>query len=220
MQENPQIVDSLLATWHQLLNTVPRITVALLILILGWILARALRRVAIVVAKWLRMDTLAERSGVEGFLLQGGVEFTAVTLLGGIVYWIVLFLTFVAMLEMLAIPAGRDLADRLLAFIPNVVIFVVILMFGSVLARAVGSIVYTYLNNIGTRAADAIAVMARYAMLAFVLAMAVEQLALRSAILVSGFQIAFGAVCLAMALAFGIGGREWASRILDRFFKV
>jgi hypothetical protein len=56
-------------------------------------------------------------------------------------------------------------------------------------------------------------------MLAFVIAMAIEQLAFRSEILVSGFQIAFGALCLAMALAFGIGGRDWAARILERYFK-
>jgi hypothetical protein len=220
MQDTPAIVDSLLATWRQVLDTMPRLFVAVLLLILGLILARMLRRGAVAVARLLRLDTLAERSGVEGFLLRGGVEFTTVTLIGGVVYWIVLFLTFVAMLDMLAVPAGRDLADRLVEFVPNVVVFAVILLFGSVLARVVGSVTFTYLNNIGSRAASAIAVMARLAMLAFVLAMAVEQLALRSQILVSGFQIAFGALCLAMALAFGIGGREWAARILDRFPKV
>jgi hypothetical protein len=52
--------------------------------------------------------------------------------------------------------------------------------------------------------------------LIFVIAMAAEQLALRSEILVSGFQIAFGALCLALALAFGLGGREWAARLLDK----
>jgi hypothetical protein len=77
-------------------------------------------------------------------------------------------------------------------------------------------VTYTYLNNIGSKAATVIAALARYAMLAFVVALAFEQLDLRSEILVTGFQIAFGGLCLALALAFGLGGREWAARVLDR----
>jgi hypothetical protein len=101
-------------------------------------------------------------------------------------------------------------------FIPNVVLAVIMLMFGTMLSRAVGTLTYTYLNNVGSSAASPIAAVARYAILIFVFAMAAEQLALRSEILVSGFQIVFGALCLALALAFGLGGREWAARILEK----
>lgn len=219
MQETSELFDALLSTWHQLVAVVPRVGVSLLLLVLGWLLARLARRLTVRLGRALRLDALAEKAGIEGFLLQGGVQFTAVTLAGGVIYWLVLFLTFAAVLDTLAVPAGRDLTDRLVRFVPNVVVVVIILMFGTVLARFVGSVTYTYLNNIGSKAADAIAALARYAMLVFVVAMAVEQLAFRSEILVSGFQIAFGALCLALALAFGLGGREWAARILERFFK-
>jgi len=55
--------------------------------------------------------------------------------------------------------------------------------------------------------------------LVFVLAISLEQLKIGGQILVSAFQIAFGAFCLALALAFGLGGREWAARLLDNFFR-
>jgi uncharacterized membrane protein len=219
IQESSDLIESLLETWTQLASMLPRVGVSLLLFLLGWILARAARRVTIKVCRWLKLDVLAERAGVEGFLVQGGVEFTAITLAGGVVYWMVLFLTFAAVLDTLAIPAGRDLVDRFARFIPNVVVVVLIMMFGTVLARVAGTLTYTYLNNIESKAADGIAALARYAVLIFVVAMAIEQLGLRSEVLVSGFQIAFGALCLALALAFGIGGREWAARVLDRFLK-
>lgn len=220
MQETSDLITSLRATWLQILDVLPTILTAVLLLLLGWIVARIGRRLAIKAFRFLRVDTLAEKFGVEGFLIQGGVEFTAVTLLGGLVYWSVLFLTFVALLNMLAVPAGVELLERIVLFIPNVLVAVIVLIFGSVTSRFVGSVTFTYLNNVGSKAAAPIAAIARFALLGFVVAMAVEQLALKSAILVSGFQIAFGALCLALALAFGLGGREWAAKILDRFWKV
>jgi len=220
MQETSDLITSLRATWLQILDVLPTILTAVLLLLLGWLVARLGRRLAIKVFRFLRVDTLAEKFGVEGFLMQGGVEFTAVTLLGGLVYWGVLFLTFVALLNTLAVPAGMELLERIVLFIPNVLVAVIVLIFGSVTSRFVGSVTFTYLNNVGSKAAAPIAAIARLAMLGFVVAMAVEQLALKSAILVSGFQIAFGALCLALALAFGIGGRDWAAKILDRFWKV
>ena len=77
-----------------------------------------------------------------------------------------------------------------------------ILVFGSLLARVAGAVVATYLNNIGSGAAEPIGALARFALLAFVLFTAAEQLAIESRILVSAFQIAFGALCFALAIAF------------------
>jgi hypothetical protein len=219
MQETSDLITSLGATWDQIVGGVPEVLSALLLLLLGWVLARVARRLAIKLFRALKVDALAENVGIEGFLVQGGVEFTAVTLLGGLVYWTILFLTFVALLNMLAVPAGMALLERIVLFVPNIVVAVIVLIFGTVVSRFVGAVTYTYLNNVGSKGAAVIAAVARFAMLGFVVAMAVEQLALKSEILVSGFQIAFGALCLALALAFGLGGREWAAKILDKFWK-
>jgi len=211
-----EIIRSLQVTWGQVLEVLPRIALGLLLLIVGWVLARILRKGAIRLFRVLHVDRLAEKAGLEDFLVQGGVRFTTVTLLGGVVYWLVLFVTFVALLDVLGLSGGEALLGRVVHFLPNVVLAVVILMFGTMLSRFVGSLSFTYLSNVGSSAAAPISALARYAVLVFVIAMAAEQLALRSEILVSGFQIAFGALCLALALAFGLGGREWAARILDK----
>jgi hypothetical protein len=92
-------------------------------------------------------------------------------------------------------------------------------VFGSLLARVIGALVFSYLSNIGSTAAEPIAALARYALLVFVLFMAAEQLAIGSEVLVSAFQIAFAALCFAAALAFGLGGREWAARQIERYTK-
>jgi len=219
MQTTNDLITALRATGDQVIEALPAILSAALLLLLGWVVARIARRLSIRLFRWLKVDAAAERIGIEGFLLQGGVEFTTVTLLGGAIYWGVLFVTFIALLNMLALPAGVELLERIVRFVPNVVVAVIVLIFGTVVARFVGSVTYTYLNNIGSKGAQTIAGLARFAVLGFVIAIAAEQLALQSAILVSGFQIAFGAVCLALALAFGLGGREWAAKVLEKFWK-
>jgi len=86
-------------------------------------------------------------------------------------------------------------------------------------AKFVQGVTYTYLSNIKIDGAELISIMARYAILLFVMSMALEQLAIGGQILVSAFQIAFGALCLALALAFGLGGRDRAAKILDNMWK-
>lgn len=219
MPTTNDLITALQATGEQFVRALPAILTAALLLLLGWLLARAARRAVIRVSRWMKLDLLAEHLGIEGFLVQGGVEFTTITLLGGAIYWGVLFLTFVVLLNMLALPAGIDLLERIVRFVPNVMVAVIVLIFGTVVSRFVGSLTYTYLNNVGSTGAKTIAAIARYSVLVFVIAMAAEEVAFHSVVLVSAFQIAFGALCLALALAFGLGGRDWAARVLERFWK-
>ena len=195
----------------------PDLALALGLLIAGWLLAKLFRRVAIRAMKAARVDELAERSGLDDFLVQGGVEHTTVTLIGGTVYWLMLAAVFVALLDALGLRTAEVLLNRLAGFVPNLVVAIGILVFGSLLSRVVGGLVYSYLSNVGTAAAEPIGAMARYALLVFVLFMAAEQLAIRTEVLVSAFQIAFAAFCLAAALAFGLGGRDWAEKVINRY---
>ncbi|MDP2389512.1 MAG: hypothetical protein Q8N52_04220, partial [Acidobacteriota bacterium] len=174
-------------------------------------------QVAIRVMKTAHVDELAERSGLDDFLVQGGVEYTTVTLIAGALYWLILAAVFIALLDALGLRTAAVLLSRLANFVPNLVVAVGILVFGSLLARVVGGLVYSYLSNIGTAAAEPIGALARYALLVFVVFMAAEQLAIQTEVLVSAFQIAFAALCLAAALAFGLGGRDWAEKVINRY---
>jgi hypothetical protein len=87
------------------------------------------------------------------------------------------------------------------------------------LGKAVRTVSFAYLNNIGIEGAALISAVAQWAILIFVMSLALEQLSIGGQILISAFQIGFGALCLALALAFGLGGREWAAHILEKKWK-
>jgi hypothetical protein len=211
------LLRSLRNTAGEIGAVLPDLALAILLLIAGWLLARVVRRVAIRTLRMLQVDQLAERSGIDDFLVRGGVEATTVTLLAGLLYWLILAVVFIVLLEALGLQTADLLLARLSAFIPNLILAIGILVFGTLLARVIGGLVFSYLSNIGSAAAEPIGALARYALLVFGLFMAAEQLAIQTAVLVSAFQIAFAAVCLAAALAFGLGGREWAARVISRY---
>jgi hypothetical protein len=129
----------------------------------------------------------------------------------------ILAAVFIVLLGALGFDAADVLLDRLGTFVTNLVVAIGILVFGTLLSRVVGGLVFGYLSNIGSGSAESIGAVARYALLVFVLFMAAEQLAVRTEVLVSAFQIAFAAFCLAAALAFGLGGREWAEKVISRY---
>lgn len=217
MFESSTLLVSLKDTWSRVLGALPDILLAFVLLLAGWLVAKLARKLAIRMLRWLRVDVLAERAGFEDFLIQGGVRMTTVTLIAHTIYWLILAGVFIALLDALGVRGAGELQTQVVVFLPNLVLAVGILVFGSLFARVVGRLVYSYLSNVGSMAAEPVGMLARWAMFTFVVFMAAEQLAIRSEILVSAFQIAFAAVCLAAALAFGLGGRAWAEQLLARY---
>ncbi len=215
--ESSTLIQSLRQSLLRCVEVLPDLLLALVLLVVGWLLAKLVRRVLIRIMRAARVDELAERSGLDDILVRGGVEHTTVTIIAGTVYWLILGAVFIVLLDALGLRTAEVLLERLAIFIPNLLVAIGILVFGSLLARVVGGVVFGYLSNVGSAAAAPIATMARYALLVFTLFMAAEQLDIATEIVVSAFKIAFAALCLAAALAFGIGGREWAAAVIARY---
>jgi len=219
MEQFNGIFQSLNQFWIDIGAFLPNLLVAILLLIVGWVVAKIIRNLTIRGLRFLRVDVFAERSGIEDFLLKGGVRFTAVTLIAALIYWTILFVFFLAVLNTLGLDVAADLFNQVILYIPNVVVAIALLIFGALFAQFVQSALFTYFNNIGVSGSRLVSGIAKYAIIVFVISISLEQLAIGGDILVSAFQIAFGAFCLALALAFGLGGRDWAARVIDNVSK-
>ena len=204
---------------NQLANFLPRLFVATLLLFIGWVAAKLFRRVITKFLKLLRFDAAAEKAGIEDFLVQGGVRYTAVTIVANLFYWLIMLALILASLHTLGVQAGEELLTRVIAYIPNVIVAILVLLLGSLVGKTIRTMSFAYLNNMGIEGAALISAAAQWAILIFVISLALERLSIGGPILVSAFQIGFGALCLALALAFGLGGREWAAHILEKNWK-
>lgn len=205
--------------WAQFQDNVPRVVAAFILFILGWLIARLIEKGASRIFRATRLEEVAEKAGIENFLFRGGVKFTTSTLLARMLYWFFLFFFTLAILNSIGLHSASELLNRMILYIPNVIVAFVVLLFGTLLAKFAHTATSAYLNNIGMKGAEGMSIIVKYAILLFVLSMTFEQLNIGGQVLVSAFQIAFGAFCFGLALAFGLGGKDVAAKILEQFWK-
>jgi len=202
----------------QVVDFLPRLALALVILIAGWLLAKMVR---FAIAKGLRkvnFHVVTERAGIDGFLRDGGIRMDATDILALLVYWILILAALVVGFNMLGLAYVTDLLSRVLLFVPKVLVALLILAFGAYFARFVGNAVSVYFRNVHLQDADLLGNLARYAILAFVVLIALDQMNIGGDIVRETFLILLAGVVFALALAFGLGGRDWAAEFLDRWW--
>lgn len=216
MDEIKSIIGSTRAVLWDIAAYAPRVVVALVVLFIGWLLAKLIKRLVIRVLRFMRMEDAAERIGIDSFLLQGQVRYTSVTLVGEILYWFLIFSVMLLALNFLGMTEASQIFSRIMNYIPKVFIGMVILIFGTLMARFTHAVMFAYLDNIGIASAHILSSIGQYAILIFVVFVAIEQFAVAGELLQTIFEIAFGALGLAFGLAFGLGGREVAKNLLDK----
>lgn len=215
-QQLDVFVASLTSFWTQLASFIPQLLAALLLLFVGWILANLARTGVIKLLDLLRFDSLADKTGIEAFLKQGHVDISLGRLIANLVYWVIIFIVIVTVANSLGLHLVAELFNKIVLYIPNVIVAILVLVFGILIARIINRLVFAYLTNIGVQGALTISTLSEYAMIIFVVFVALEQLEIGTTLLTAAFQIGFGAIGLALALAFGLGGREWAAGVIKR----
>ena len=196
----------------------PRLGVALLILLAGFLLAKAAR---FAIEKGLRavnFHIVTKRAGLDGFLQLSGSEFDTIRLFGVLVYWVVILAALIVAFNGLGLTYVTELLGRVMFFVPRVIVALLLIAFGAYFARFVGNAVVTYCRGIGVRDAEALGRLARYAIMTFVIVIALDEIDIGGAFLVHAFLIVLAGLVLAMALAFGLGGRRWAAAKLERWW--
>jgi len=194
----------------------PQLLAALVLLFIGWIAAKLIRAAFRKFLKVVHFDALSQKSGVEAFLKQGELNVSLSGVLAELIYWLVMLVVIVLVSDSLGLTKVTELFNRVALYIPNIIIAIIVLVFGTLLARAVNRVIFAYLKNIGVEGALTISTISEYAIQIFVVFVALEQLNIGTQMLTVAFAIGFGAVALALAIAFGLGGKDWAAEILHR----
>jgi hypothetical protein len=204
---------------NQVATALPQIIGALLLLIIGWIIAKVIKNLLVKGLKLIRFSYLTEKAGIEKFLKEGGIKVTAVDIIGTLVYWIVMLLVILATLNSIKLTAASKLFNEIMLFIPNIIVAILILIIGVYLARLISQIITTSLKSMKESTADTIGKISYYAVIVLTVFIILGQLNIATEIVTSAFQIFFGALCLALGLAFGLGGKEWAAEVINKYLK-
>jgi flagellar biosynthesis protein FliQ len=217
MEQVSLALEPVRAFLAQLGAFLPRLILAILILIAGWLLAKFLRFAIIRGLKAVNFNVLADRAGIDGFLQQGGIKTDTLGILGMLVYWFMILVAFMVAFNSLGLAYVTDLIGRVLMFIPKVIVAVLILAFGAYFARFMATTVTAYFRNIGLEDAGLLGRITLYAIMVFVVLMALDQMSIGGDIIRHSVLILLAGVVLAVALAFGLGGQKWAATLLERW---
>lgn len=197
----------------------PRIIGAFIILIIGWIIAKLIKKLTVKLLGIIKFEFLTEKSGIDKFMKDGGMKFSTSELIGKLFYWIIMFIVIMAVLNSLGLDKASELFYMILSYIPNIIVAIAIFIIGMYLANFVSQMLLTSLTSMQEKTATLVSRIAFYSIILLTIFITLVQLNIAEEIVVSAFQLLFGAICLAFALAFGLGGKDKAAEFLNEFFK-
>jgi len=197
----------------------PKLLGAMIIFVVGLITAKLIKMGVVRLLKLLRFDTAAEKTGVKGFLEKGNISKTSSEIVGVLIYWFVMILAIIASLDAMGLPIVSDILNDIFLYIPNVVAAIIVLVLGFLLGSLLSAVVRTAASNAGFATHEGLGKTALYAVIFFSVSVALIQLGIGEEIVASAFIITFGAAALALALAFGLGGKEVAADYLKELLK-
>lgn len=196
----------------------PRLLFAVLAVAVGWLLAKAARFTVVRGLHALNFHVLTERSGIDDFLRKGGMVQDSTVVFGALAYWLVILISLVVAFNGLGLTYAADMLGRVMWFVPNVFVALLILVFGAFFAKYVGDGISAYSRNAGMQDAQLLGKLAQYAILLFVVLIALDQIKVGGDIVRQSFLIILAGVVFALALAFGLAGKDWAARRIEEWW--
>lgn len=218
MERVDVVIEPLRALLIQVGAYLPRLLVALLVVVAGLLVAKAARFALQKALRAVNVQVVTERAGLDAMLRQGGTTIDTVGVLGLLAYWVIVLAALIVAFSGLGLTHVTDLLSRALLFVPRLVVALLVLTLGAYFARFVGTAIAGYCRAAGVRDGELIGRIARYAILAFVVMMALDQIEIGGTIIHDAFLLVLGGLMLAFAIAFGLGGRRWAAAHLERWW--
>ena len=194
------------------LSFIPQLIGALIILLVGYVIAKALQAIVGRVLEGIGFDRWMERGGIKQFFDRADTEHTPHSILGRLVFWFVFIIAITMAADALGIPQVSAVLAQLIAYIPSIIAAILILILAALLANFLSSIVR------GATGSEILASVARYAIIVYAVFAAVTQLGIAVELTAPTFLIVLGAVALAAAIAFGLGSREVAQDIIEKAY--
>src|ERR671938_999538 len=176
------VMTSLTAALALFLAAIPKVVGFLVILIIGWLIASALAKAVSAVLRAVRFNDLAQRAGLTGFVQQMGLQTDAAGFVALIAKWFVRMIVLVGAFDALGLPAVSQVLQQLLLWLPNLVVAIIALVIGGLAANALGRLVRAATAESGLGDPDLRGNLARIAVWAFAIVVAVNQLGIATSL--------------------------------------
>jgi hypothetical protein len=212
-------MTSLASALALFVGAIPKVIGFLVILIIGWFIASLLAGAVGTLLRSIKFNELAQKAGLTDFIQNMGVQTDASGMIALITKWFVRLIVLVVAFDALGLPAVSQVLEGLLLWLPNLVVALVILVIAGLAANALYSLVRGATAEAGLGSPDLLANIARFAVWGFGIVVAVNQLGIATTLVNTLFMGLVGALALALGLAFGLGGRDTAARMVQGWYE-
>jgi hypothetical protein len=213
---NEVIRTTLVEVGARFRDFVPNLLAMLVLLALGILAAVTVRFGVGLLLRWLAFDRFSQRVGISTVLRKGGIRASPSRVLALTLAWLVLATFVLLAVAALDLSAAVNFVNEAFAYLPNLLVAGALLLLGSLVAGFVRRSVLIAAVNSGVPSARLLAGGVHVGLLVLFAAMALEHLGLGRQVILAAFTILFGGVVLALALAFGLAGRDLARESLER----
>jgi len=202
--------------WDKIVNFVPNLLGAVLILVIGWLIAVLLERLVDQVLRVVGFEGLMERAKIEESIKKMGLKKDLTALIAALIKWLAMIIVFLAAAEALQLPQIVDFFKTVLGFVPNVAAAAGILLIGVVLAHFLGQLVESIVKGAEYGYADLLGTIVRYAIWVFTFLAVLAQLGVAQVLIQTLFTGFVALVAIAGGISFGLGGQGAAKDLVEK----
>ena len=215
--ERLTFLDRLRASFSEVFGElIPALLGALIIVFAGYLLAKVLERLVERFLRRVGLNRMLERGGVMEAVERSGAHLNPARVLSNLVFWLVMFAVILVAANALGLESLASVFGELVSYIPSVIAAIVIILVGIVLGQFVGGLIAASAGAL--HGGRALARIGSGGVILLAVFMALQELGIATDIVTTAFAILFGAIALALALAFGLGGRELAGEITREWY--
>ena len=217
-QSTNALFESFTSAFSQVIDLAPKVLAAVVVLAVGYVVAKLVANAVSTLSEKLGLHRAAERSGLSKSMEQAGITRTVPQIVGTIMFWLLLSVFLVASFDILDLPGVTGAIEKVVAYIPKVLVATVLIVIGLLLAAFLRGVIATSADRVGVSYAQQLASGCYYILALMTFIAAFEQLEITFELLNYAILIAFGAIALALGLSFGLGGREVMAGILCGYY--
>ncbi|MEK7463638.1 MAG: hypothetical protein AAB610_00755 [Patescibacteria group bacterium] len=209
--------QSLQGIWFGIASFVPTLVIAVIIFAIGWVLAALIEKLVEGLFKTFKVDTALKSAGFEDVVERSGYKLNSGRFVGSLVKWFVVVVFLIASFDILGLSQVNSfLKDVVLSYLPQVIVAVLVLMVAVMIADAVQKIVIASARAAHVRSASLLGAIAKWAIWIFAILTALFHLGIAPGLIQTLFMGIVVAAAIAVGLAFGLGGKEVAARMLEK----
>lgn len=210
------ITASLQDLYARFIDFLPNFIVAVVILVVGWILAHFIAKLIKSLLVSVKVDEVGDKLGLEQLSQRAGTKMSISGAIAWLIKWFFLIALFLAASDVLGLQAISNFLNEVLLYIPNVVAGAAILLVGSLVARFLSRLVRSTIAAAGLASADLLGSVTQWAIMVFTVLATLAQLNVAEAFVQTLFTGFIAMIAIAGGLAFGLGGKEHAGKVLDK----